>query len=338
MNLRKYFKERFYYLFLNLIMFMAIAFVMKLANIPNVIIFLVFLIWFTPLILYIFSEYFKSKRYYGELYSINENLDKKYLLPEIIEEPEFLEGKIVHEILREASKSMYENVRVYKNKEEEYREYIETWVHEIKTPIASIRLMLDNNKEFIDKRFSSEMDKVELFIEQALYYSRSNDVSKDYIVRKFSIKDSIYKVIKRNSRDFISKRISLDVFEKDKIIYSDPKWVEFIANQIIGNAVKYSLDKGGKISLKLIEEKESIKLTISDNGVGIEERDIKRVFEKGFTGENGRKFGKSTGMGLYLCKKLCDKLGIGISLKSKINEGTEVTLVFPQSSMMRLEE
>lgn len=336
MSLGKYLKERFFYFLINGMMFVAIAFIMFLISIPNVIIFLVFLIWFVPLCLYIIFEYIKAKKYYGELEAVNEELDKKYLLPEIIEEPDFIEGKIVHEVLREANKSMYENVKEYKNKEEEYREYIETWVHEIKTPIASIRLMLDNNKENTDNRFNSEMDKVELFIEQVLYYSRSNDVSKDYIVRKFSIKDSIFKVIKRNSRDFINKRISLDIFEEDKEVYSDPKWVEFIVNQLIGNAVKYAKDKDGKISLKLIEEKENIKLVISDNGVGIDEKDIRRVFEKGFTGENGRKFGQSTGMGLYLCKKLCDKLGIGIILKSQLSVGTEITLIFPQGSMTKL--
>lgn len=336
MSLGKYLKERFFYFLINGMMFVAIAFIMFLISIPNVIIFLVFLIWFVPLCLYIIFEYIKAKKYYGELEAVNEELDKKHLLPEIIEEPDFIEGKIVHEVLREANKSMYENVKEYKNKEEEYREYIETWVHEIKTPIASIRLMLDNNKENTDNRFNSEMDKVELFIEQVLYYSRSNDVSKDYIVRKFSIKDSIFKVIKRNSRDFINKRISLDIFEEDKEVYSDPKWVEFIVNQLIGNAVKYAKDKDGKISLKLIEEKENIKLVISDNGVGIDEKDIRRVFEKGFTGENGRKFGQSTGMGLYLCKKLCDKLGIGIILKSQLSVGTEITLIFPQGSMTKL--
>lgn len=336
MSLGKYLKERFFYFLINGMMFVAIAFIMFLINIPNVIIFLVFLIWFVPLCLYIIFEYIKAKKYYGELEAVNEELDKKYLLPEIIEEPDFIEGKIVHEVLREANKSMYENVKEYKNKEEEYREYIETWVHEIKTPIASIRLMLDNNKGNADNRFNSEMDKVELFIEQVLYYSRSNDVSKDYIVRKFFIKDYIFKVIKRNSRDFINKRISLDIFEEDKEVYSDPKWVEFIVNQLIGNAVKYAKDKDGKIALKLIEEKENIKLVISDNGVGIDEKDIRRVFEKGFTGENGRKFGQSTGMGLYLCKKLCDKLGIGITLKSQLSVGTEITLIFPQGSMTKL--
>ncbi|MGL5614970.1 MAG: sensor histidine kinase [Sarcina sp.] len=332
MNIVSYIKDRIYYLALNIMIFIIVTFVMLLAKVPIVIIFLVFLIWFLPLIIYIVFEYIKSKKYYGTLAEINENLDKKYLLPEMVEKPNFIEGKIVHEILREANKSMYENVKVFKNKEEEYREYIETWVHEIKTPIASMKLILENNKE-IGSRFTSELDKVELFIEQVLYYSRSNDVSKDYIVKEFSLKEAVFKVIKRNSRDFIHKRILLDVFEEDILVYSDPKWVEFIVNQIIGNSVKYSKTTNGKILIAVKKEKESINLLIKDNGVGIDKKDLRRVFDKGFTGENGRIFGQSTGMGLYLCKKLSEKLGIGMKLSSEIEVGTEVELIFPLGSM-----
>ena len=135
--------------------------------------------------------------------------------------------------------------------------------------------------------------------------------------------------VKRNSRDFINKKISLNIENIDGIIFSDIKWIEFILNQIIGNAIKYCKVKGGIIKIYSIENKNNIVLNIEDNGIGIIDRDLNRVFEKGFTGENGRIFGKSTGIGLYLCKKLCGKLGLGINIESKANVGTNVKLIFP---------
>jgi len=112
-------------------------------------------------------------------------------------------------------------------------------------------------------------------------------------------------------------------------IFSDIKWVEFILNQVLGNAIKYSKESNGIIKIYSTSTENKITLTIEDNGVGISERDIFRVFEKGFTGDNGRKFGKSTGMGLYLCKKLCNRLGLGISIESKLEYGTKVYINFP---------
>ena len=138
------------------------------------------------------------------------------------------------------------------------------------------------------------------------------------------------KSVKSNSRDFINKNIKLDIRGIEGNIFSDEKWVEFIINQTIINAVNFSIPNEGKVSIYSKVNENNIILTIEDNGVGINEKDIDSVFEKGFTGENGRKFGKSTGIGLYLCKKLCDKLGIGISLNSKENIGTKVNIVFPQ--------
>lgn len=225
---------------------------------------------------------------------------------------------------------MHENVKHYREIQEEYREYIETWVHEIKTPIASAKLILENDNSNLSERINYEMKRVEGFIEQVLYYARSSDVSKDYIIKEFSLRSVVMKSVKSNSRDFINKNIKLDIRGIEGNIFSDEKWVEFIINQIIINAVKFSIPNEGKVSIYSKVNENNIILTIEDNGVGINEKDIDRVFEKGFTGENGRKFGKSTGIGLYLCKKLCDKLGIGISLNSKENIGTKVNIVFPQ--------
>nr|WP_195515023.1 sensor histidine kinase [Paraclostridium bifermentans] len=330
MSIITFIKERMLFLMVNLIMFLLIGILMKVVEVPINIIFILFLIWFGPLITYMFLEFIKYNRYLKNLTHTIDGLDKKYLLSEVINEPRFQEERIINEVLKECNKSMHENVKYYKDEQIEYREYIETWVHEIKTPIASAKLILENDDSNLSSRINYEMKRVEGFIEQVLYYARSSDVSKDYIIKKFSLRNVVMKAVKNNSRDFINRNIKLNIKEVEGTIFSDAKWVEFIINQIIINAVKFSIPNKGEVSIFSKINENNIILTIEDNGVGISEKDIDRVFEKGFTGENGRKFGKSTGIGLYLCKKLCDKLGIGISLISKEGLGTKVNIVFPQ--------
>ena len=330
MSIIEFIKERMIFLIINLIMFLLVAILMKIVKVSINIILILFLIWFGPILIYMFLEFIKYRRYLNNLINTVENLDRKYLLPEVIEEPRFQEARIINDVLKQCNKSMHEKVKHYKDEQIEYREYIETWVHEIKTPIASAKLILENDNSNLSERINYEMKRVEGFIEQVLYYARSSDVSKDYIIKEFSLRSVVMKSVKSNSRDFINKNIKLDIRGIEGNIFSDEKWVEFIINQIIINAVKFSIPNEGKVLIYSKVNENNIILTIEDNGVGINEKDIDRVFEKGFTGENGRKFGKSTGIGLYLCKKLCDKLGIGISLNSKENIGTKVNIVFPQ--------
>lgn len=330
MSIVTFIKERMLFLMVNLITFLLISILMNIVEVSMNAIFVLFLIWFFPLLIYMFLEFIKYNRYFKNLTSTLEGLDKKYLLPEVINGPRSQEERIISDVLKECNKSMHENVKYYKDEQAEYKEYIETWVHEIKTPIASAKLILENDDSNLSSRINYEMKRVEGFIEQVLYYARSSDVSKDYIIREFSLRDIVMKAVKNNSRDFINRNIKLNINKIEGNIFSDAKWIEFIINQIIINAIKFSIPNKGEISISSKVNENNIVLTIEDNGVGINEKDIDRVFEKGFTGENGRNFGKSTGMGLYLCKKLCDKLGIGISLTSKEKIGTKVSIVFPK--------
>lgn len=331
MKMLDYLKEKSIFLSVNLMFFIMISIVMYFSNISFVIIFLVFFIWFFPLSTYILIEYMKYRKYFSNINNILESLDKKYLLPEVLQEPNFMVGENINDILKELSRDMHEQVKHYRNIQEEYREYIEMWVHEIKTPIASSKLLIENNTNEVTRKIDTQMDRIENYVEQVLYYSRSDEVGKDYIIKKVGLSKLVKDVIKRNQRDFISKRISLQLGDLDEIIYSDTKWVEFILNQIIGNAIKYSKGKDDKIEIYSKKISSAVILTIKDHGVGIIERDLNRVFEKGFTGENGRKFGKSTGIGLYLCKKLTDKLGLGLQVQSEENVGTEISIIFPKS-------
>ncbi len=333
MSLKEYLKDRFLFLLINFILFIIVALIMLLINVSRNILLLVFSIWFFPLLSFIITEYIKVNSFYQDLNNVLENLDKKYLISEIIKEPDFIEGKTIYNILRETNKAMHEHIKKYRDMQSEYREYIETWVHEIKTPIASTRLIIENNQDKITKNINYELNTIENYIEQVLYYSRSNDVSKDYIIRELSLATIVRNTIRKNSRDFINKRISVDIEAVEGTIYCDAKWLEFILNQIISNSIKYSRKNEGKVIIYTIENENNIILTVEDNGIGIVNKDINRVFEKGFTGDNGRKLSKSTGIGLYLCKKLCEQLGLGITLTSKVDEGTKVSIIFPLSKV-----
>ena len=285
----------------------------------------------------IIIEYFKRKKFYDNLLKILEELDEKYLITEIIKTPNFLEGQILKNSLEQIDKSMLENVNKYKYMTEDYKEYIELWIHEIKIPIATSKMVIENNKNAITKSIDEELDKVENYIEQALFYARSNTVEKDYYIRKVVLKEIVNESIKKNKSSLIQEKISIDIHDLDIEVNTDNKWIVFILNQIIQNSIKYRRKENSAIEIYANQGKENVILYIKDNGIGIKQGEITRVFEKGFTGTNGRLSNKkSTGIGLYLCKKLCNKLGIGIELNSVQNEGTEIRLVFPQSSYVEL--
>lgn len=336
MNIKEYFLSKSPYIIMNLIIYLLFLVIMSIARMPAIILFLIFLIWFSPLLIYIAIDFVKKKKFYDDITGIINKIDKKYLLPEVVKLPNYYEGKIIYEVLKDCNRNMHEHVNFYKNLQKEYREYIETWVHEIKTPIASSKLIIENSDNKEKNYLGDELRKIEEYINQALYYSRSTDVSNDYIVKEFSIKEVIQEVIRNNRRDFINKKIAVDIDGIYGKVITDAKWVKFIINQIIINSIKYSKNQNGILRIYSNEGRDNLILTIEDNGIGISKNDINRVFDKGFTGKNGRIYGKSTGIGLYLCKKLCEKLGLGISLISMEREGTKVNIIFPMGKFMNL--
>lgn len=337
MNFKLFFKEKAITILLLLFGIITIEIFLMAYNVG------MFIKIYIPLIimgLYMISiiiEYFKRKKFYDNLLKMLEELDEKYLITEIIKTPNFLEGQIFKKSLEQIDKSMLENVNKYKYMTEDYKEYIELWIHEIKIPIATSKMVIENNKNAITKSIDEELDKVENYIEQALFYARSNTVEKDYYIRKVVLKEIVNESIKKNKSSLIQEKISIDIHDLDIEVNTDNKWIVFILNQIIQNSIKYRKKENSVIEIYANQGKENVILYIKDNGIGIKQGEITRVFEKGFTGTNGRLSNKkSTGIGLYLCKKLCNKLGIGIELNSVQNEGTEVKLVFPKDSYIEL--
>ena len=329
MKIKEYFISKLPYIVINLIIYSLFLVLMSIAKMPPIIMFMLFIVWFSPLTIYIIIDFITKKKFYDDITGIIDKLDKKYLLTEVIKLPNYYEGKIIYEVLSDCNRNMHEHVNFHRNLQKEYREYIETWVHEIKTPISSAKLIIENSEIKEKNPLSDEIRKIEEYINQALYYSRSTDVSNDYIVRKFEVSEAVKEVIRNNRRDFINKRIAVNIEDVSGKVITDVKWVKFIINQIIINSIKYSKDSDGILNIYTTEGVDNVILTIQDNGIGISKNDVNRVFDKGFTGSNGRKYGKSTGIGLYLCKKLCEKLGLGISLISIESQGTKVNIVFP---------
>lgn len=306
--------------------------------------FAVFLKFYIPIIIiamYIIGiviEYIQKNKYYSEITGILESLTEKYLITEIINKPTFIEGQILEDILAEVNKAMIENVNKYKYLQKDYKEYIELWIHEIKLPLATSKMIIENNKSEITERIDEELDKVENYIEQALFYARSNTVEKDYYIRKTKLQEIVNESIKKNKNVLIGEKALINLHDLEIEVNTDSKWVVYILNQIIQNSVKYrKKDMNFELEIYSEKQKENIVLYIKDNGIGIKQSEIDRVFDKGFTGTNGRHANKkSTGIGLYLCKNLCEKLGISINIKSEEGVYTEIVLTFPQNSFYQI--
>ena len=333
MSLKNFIKEKILIISLLILALVTIEIFLIAYDVHNFI--KIYIIVF-PLLLISISlsiEYYNKKTFYNKLEKNLQDLNEKYLISEIIETPNFIEGKILKEVIQDVNKSMIENVNKYKKIQEEYKEYIELWIHEIKIPIATSKMIIENNKSEAGRSIDEELDKVEDYIEQALYYARSNTVEKDYIIGKVELREIVNTAVIKNKNLLITNKVNLDLHGLDRWVYTDSKWMVFILNQIIQNAVKYGRNEDSKLEIFAEEEKEKVILFVKDNGIGIKSSEICRVFEKGFTGENGRIIGKkSTGIGLYLCKKLCEKLEIGLELESEKGVGTKVAITFPMGS------
>ena len=214
---------------------------------------------------------------------------------------------------------------------EEINDYITKWVHEIKIPLSVCELIADKLENVGQHDFSNELiqevERMNFLVNQVLHMSRAFSYSQDFIVEEFNLSNLVKSVVKNNMNLFISKKIELEMGNLDFNIFTDRKWAYYVIEQIINNACKY-IDIHGKVKVHGEENDESVILTIWDNGMGIPEKDIGRIFDRGFTGENGRKTTKSTGMGLYICKKVADQLNFNIEVFSKVSEYTEFRIIF----------
>ena len=233
--------------------------------------------------------------------------------------------KIIEKLYEELEKLIQEN----RQKNTDMVDYYSMWVHQIKTPIAAMNFLLDN-EEVDQKNLQQELFKIERYVEMVLTYIRLDSTSSDYVITKINLDEVVKDSVKKYATIFINKKIKLNYVSHETMVISDKKWLSFAFEQILGNSVKYT-STGGEITIETCENK----LIIEDNGMGIKEEDLPRIFEKGFTGFNGRYEKKSSGLGLYLCKKTLDKLGHHIEISSKVGEGTRIEITFPKEDTLR---
>lgn len=337
MNLRDFIKERIVFIIINSLILLFTAILLMVLKVDSFAILFIVIINGAGILTYHIFDYLRKKQYYNEIKENMESLDKKYLISEVIEEGTFTESKLIYDVICKGNKAMNDEIGEFKRGINDYREYIELWVHEIKTPIATCKLLIENNESPLTESIGEEVCKLENYIDQALFYTRSNTLEKDYIIKEMSLSSCVNKVLNNNADSLIKKRVKISLGDLEKKVYSDSKWIEFILGQIISNSIKYMNKEHKELKIYCNENSKYVILNIEDNGAGISEKDISRVFDKGFTGENGRKFGKSTGIGLYLCKKLCKKLGLDITLISEEGKFTRVSIIFPINRMMIFE-
>lgn len=203
----------------------------------------------------------------------------------------------------------------------EMMDYYTVWVHQIKTPIASMRLALQNIDTAQSRQLLSELGRIERYVEMVLTFLRLGSDSTDYVIKEHELDDIVRGAVKKLAGDFINKRIKLEYTELNATVLTDEKWLAFVIEQVLSNALKYTPE--GTVSVYLESPKT---LCIRDTGIGIEPEDLPRVFENGYTGYNGRSDKKASGIGLYLCRRICDKLGHTISAESKAGEGTVIRI------------
>ena len=335
MSLKDYLKSKVAIIFLNIIAFMTLSvFLLSVGNESKIII-TIAITWIVFLFVYFMFAYRKRRDYFKIIEKSVANIDKKFLISEVLKEPPFIEAKPYYYLLKKSSKSMREEINREKSKHKDYKEYIEQWIHEVKTPISLIKLIEENNRTAKSSEILIQLEEIDRYVEQSLFYARSEDVDKDYLIKEISLQSCVNSVITRNKQGFILNNIYLEINDIDKLVFSDSKWLEFILNQIIVNAIKYRQNECPNVKIYAIDIKNGTRLIIEDNGIGIPSNEIDRVFEKGFTGNIGRINSRSTGIGLYLCKKLCDKLGLLIDIESKINSYTKVIITFPIGSFCK---
>ena len=276
---------------------------------------------------YYIVSFFHKRRYYNDLISIFNSLEEKNLICEFINKPDSNEANIFYDIILESGISLNNKIIEVEKIKDEYKEYIEAFVHEIKLPISVIKLIVDkyDNEDMYSIR--EENEKIERYVEQALFYARSYNVEKDYFITDTDLQIVVKNILRKHRNQFIAKNINLELDYKNEFVLTDRKWIEFILSQLVDNAIKYCDNKDPYVKIEISKYESRTILSVSNNGVTIPPEDINKVFEKGFTGQNGRNVQHSTGMGLYIVKRLCTALGHDVILSSE-NMSTTFSIIF----------
>ena len=314
-------------IYLLLIVFIFIfVLIFYLYNLPFEALFYSGLLCFVAALIVSIIDFNNYRKSYIDLKYLESNiLNSKEDLPKSLDIRVEYYQKIIERLHNEVEKLKIEDNK----KMEGLVDYYSMWIHQIKTPIAAINFLLDN-EEIDVKAFRQELFKIERYVEMVLTYIRLGSETSDYVITSINLDEVVRENIKKYATLFINKKIKLNYVSHETYVISDKKWLGFAFEQLLSNAIKYT-KSGGEISINISESK----LIIEDNGIGIYEEDLPRIFEQSFTGLNGRYEKKSSGLGLYLCKKTLDKLQHKIEITSEVNKGTKVEVTFPVKDTLR---
>lgn len=282
------------------------------------------------------ADYLSCRARLSELEAILDGLDQKYLFSECIPKPRSAYERRLNDLMRRSGKAMIEAVSDARAAQRDYREYIESWVHEIKAPITAAQLICRNADSQTRRKLIGELAQIDNHVERALFYARAESTDRDFLIRQANLAEITAQSIERHRALLIQNGIRIETEGLDCAVYTDGKWVSFMLGQLLQNAVRYRGDDP-VVTLTGRQLGRQVQLTVCDNGIGIPPHELPRVFERGFTGSNGRARGGATGMGLYLCRRLAAALEIDLQIRSEEERGTDVTLMFPaQNSLSKV--
>lgn len=329
MTVKKYLQGKSGYLLFGLIVLLLVDSILFRFALNWQDVLIIDLLLLLPLIVYGIGDFLRRYHYYNEVQQRIQEIDRPFLLGELLPAASFIDGQLLNEIIRAMTASLNEQLTQLKAEQNDYYDYVELWVHEIKLPLASLQLMTDNHhlNPYEVKKALAQMDRL---IQQSLFYAKSTQVNNDYHISVQSSQAILSDCVARYATDLIGNHFKIVMPENDVQVRTDKQWVAFIVGQLIGNAIKYRrLDGTPQLEIAIITTAEYIDWRIIDFGLGIPAKDLPHLFEKGYTGQNGRQQQQSTGIGLYLCQKLCQQLGIELMIDSIEGEKTVATLRFP---------
>lgn len=287
MRFSKYLKDKMYGVFLSLISYVIILLIFFAFKVNIEVIISTSLIYLFSISSLLLIDYFRKRKFYTDLLSNVNALDKAYLVLETLTKPEFYEGELLCQALYDIDKSMSENINKIEEQMQDFKDYIEMWIHEVKIPLSTLVLISENHKSRFDKKTKTQLKRLENYVDQVLYYARSENAEKDYLIKETNLSKVIKNVGLKNMDDLLENKIDYNVKNVNVKVLTDSKWLEFILGQIINNSIKYKRNiESSFIKISVLDEKDRITLIIEDNGIGIKESDLKQVFDKSFTGEN----------------------------------------------------
>jgi len=328
MTLREFLSDRLKRIALQVICAgLAMLFLFATGTQPGVLVILLIVLLLVFLTVNMF-DFFQQHARLLELKSILDGLDRKYLFTECIPRPKGLFERRLFDLTRLAGRDMIGAVSDAQASQREYREYVERWVHEIKAPLTAARLICRELDGGTRRKLTAELSQIEAHVERALFYARAENPEQDCVLRQVKLEKIAAQAIENHRSLLIQNGIQVETKGLDCTVYTDEKWAVFILGQLLQNAARY---RGPEpvITLSAHPLGQQVQLTVSDNGIGIPAHELPRVFDRGFTGSNGRSRGGSTGMGLYLCRKLSGFLELGLEIVSEEGKRTTVTLTFP---------